>query len=380
MRMENKSGFVAAEILLLTALMATMGIAMLEVRNGTLRDFSGITLGGQAKFYAQSGLQEAKYYVTKIDGNWTGASQERVNSSGANSGSYDYTVSKNGINYSVVANGYVPNRTAKNAVKRTLNGNFSYFYIAVGSVVLDPSASGAISASGNAIYKIYGGKLYINSVASTAGSASGNATIDASEIDVVGSTSGNFIGTVKSGLSAVPDPLLNLPIPDSAGLIQQSASVLNVTDTRTLNPGVYVGGISCSANAVVTLNPGIYYMKTGASGKGFTVSGNATITGNGVMIFNEGIDSSEVIHLSGNGSITLTPPTSGVYKSIMFFQSRTSTNAMTLSGNSQTKIRGNIYLKGGTLSVSGNGSNAGSLHVANRITVSGNGTVSLNNF
>ena len=50
-----------------------------------------------------------------------------------------------------------------------------------------------------------------------------------------------------------------------------------------MSPGVYEGGISISGPAVVTLLPGIYYMKGG----GFTFGGQGALTGLGVA-FSEG--------------------------------------------------------------------------------------------
>ena len=207
----------------------------------------------------------------------------------------------------------------------------------------------------------------------------------APEFDLGGSNlslSGNatVTGTKKFSQSPVADPLALLAVPDSTTMTVRSASAMSISGTTTLNPGVYVGGISMSGNAVVTMNPGVYYMKTGASGKGFTVSGNATVTGNQVTIYNEAVNSAEVFSISGNGAVTLTPPTTGTYTSILYFQSRTSARAASITGNGQLKMSGDLYLKGATLNISGNGSNIGSLNVANKLVVSGNGNISVNNF
>ena len=47
----------------------------------------------------------------------------------------------------------------------------------------------------------------------------------------------------------------------------------------------------------VTLNPGVYYMQGG----GFSWSGQGTLLGAGVMIYNAPTSNSDVVKLSGSG-------------------------------------------------------------------------------
>ena len=80
------------------------------------------------------------------------------------------------------------------------------------------------------------------------------------------------------------------------------------------------------------MNSGIYIIEGG----GFTVSGNASVTGSGVMIVNAGSKYPTTggtygsITLSGNGSYNLSPPTSGTYAGIVIFQTRDNTKALTV--------------------------------------------------
>jgi hypothetical protein len=70
-----------------------------------------------------------------------------------------------------------------------------------------------------------------------------------------------------------------------------------------------------------------------------TVTGNASISGTGVMIYNAGSNypgnggTFGGITLSGNGTFNLSAPTSGTYAGILIFQSRQNTRALSLSGN-----------------------------------------------
>ena len=84
---------------------------------------------------------------------------------------------------------------------------------------------------------------------------------------------------------------------------------LSGNSQATINPGIY-SQITVSGNASLTLNPGIYIIEGG----GFTVTGNASVSGSGVMIYNAGSNYPSSggnfggITLSGNGTFNLTRP------------------------------------------------------------------------
>src|SRR5205823_8798448 len=93
-----------------------------------------------------------------------------------------------------------------------------------------------------------------------------------------------------------------------------------------LSPGLYIGGITISGQAHVTLLPGLYYIKGG----GFTVSGQATLTdlGKGVLIYNDAASAADAISFTGGGRVQLSPITGGIYQGITLFQSRSATAAI----------------------------------------------------
>ena len=173
------------------------------------------------------------------------------------------------------------------------DGNFLTSYGTAGTVtigqtifVLDPSAGGALSLSGNASINIAGG-VYVDSSSSTALSASGNASIKASVIDVHGGVqkSGNasFSPAPVTGAASVADPLASLPQPSTSGLTNYGSESLSGNSSATIKPGIY-SAISVSGNASLTLSSGTYIIEGG----GFSVSGNASVSGSGVMIVNAG--------------------------------------------------------------------------------------------
>jgi hypothetical protein len=194
---------------------------------------------------------------------------------------------------------------------RAVARGISQAYTNAGLLVLDPSAQGALTLTGGASLTS-NAPVIVDSHSTKAIVGSSTAGVTAPEIDITGNYSlsgqASLNGTVITGKTPTPDPLANLPTPDPTSMTSQSSSGLSISGaTMTLSPGVYTGGISLSGGAAVTLKPGIYYIKGG----GFKMSGSSSLTGTGVMIYNDPASSSDAISLSGSGALSLTPPTSG---------------------------------------------------------------------
>jgi hypothetical protein len=239
-------------------------------------------------------------------------------------------------------------------------------------IVLDPAVAGALSLSGSASI-IEPGNVWVDSDASAL-QASGNASLSASSIQVVGgvSRSGNasFNPTPVTGVAALSDPLAGLAAP-SGGTAQGSVNLTH--GSLTINPGIY-SSIRVSGSGSLTLNPGIYVLVGG----GLTVTGNASITGSGVLLYNAGSNYPNGggnfggIALSGNGSVTLSAATTGAYAGIVLFQARANTRALSLGGSAVLGLTGVIYAPSAQVLVSGNAQLNASL-VVDRLTLSGNG-------
>ena len=242
-------------------------------------------------------------------------------------------------------------------------------------IVLDPSAGGALSLSGNASINLPG-RVYVDSSSSSALSASGNAEIKATVIDVHGGVqkSGNasFSPAPITLAATTPDPHAALASPSTSGLTNYGSESLSGNSSATIEPGIY-SQISASGNGTLTFDSGLYIIEGG----GLTVSGNASVTDFGVTIFNAGNKYSTTggtygsISLSGNGSYNLSPPTSGTYAGVVIFQSRDNTKVLTLSGNA-SGMTGTIYAPAAELTESGNAQVNVSLDV-DLLSISGNG-------
>jgi hypothetical protein len=359
-------------------------------------------------------LGSTTVYTTSdtVSGNNTYSASYTLPSTGLVAGTYTWSASYGGDNNNNTA--HDQGGTAEQTVVSPAAGSPAYSqYI----VVLDPTAGGALTISGNAAINI--SAVYVDSSSTTALSASGNALVKGSTISVYGgiSESGNAAiqasaaGTLlvndlpirssgsataspapMNGAPLISDPLAGLPVPENTintpgytpGLVSHGpVNVSGNSSPPPIAPGIY-SQINVSGNASLTLQPGVYII----TGGGFNVSGNASVTGTGVMIYNtastysysSGTDGAGAAYggfnLSGKGTINLTPPSTGTYAGILMFQDRNNAMALNFSGNSMTGITGTIYAKTAQLNESGTaqmGSNTNPISlVVDTLTISGN--------
>jgi hypothetical protein len=254
-----------------------------------------------------------------------------------------------------------------------------------GIIVLDPTSSGALTDNGGGA-GITTGKVIVNSNSPSGAIVTGGGALTTPEFDLSGtpgwSTSGGgtFNGPILSGQTPTPDPLAYLPEPDPSTLTVQSNKTVKLQNSGSLSlqPGIYTGGINVTGGNL-TLAPGIYYMDTG----GFSFSGTGNLTAEGVMIVNAPSSKSinpDAISITGNGVIDISPMTTGIYKGISLWQTRTSTNTISVSGGGAgSTITGTFYAQHGTLKVSGgNGVGVGSQYISYDLDITGSSAMTVN--
>jgi hypothetical protein len=196
-------------------------------------------------------------------------------------------------------------------------------------LITDPSGSKSFYVTSGKL-SMATAPIQVNSTSTTSAVVDG-ATGSAADatVDAVGGSSGTFSPAVKGGGSPVADPLATLPTPSTSGLTTYTQSTYTPTGgTVTLNPGYYPNGLYVSSGNVV-MNPGLYYIENG----NFWINTPGTVTGNGVTIYHNGTNSTAQLQSSyglnvgiclcpQDGSYTFTPPSTGAYAGISFFQSR----------------------------------------------------------
>jgi hypothetical protein len=251
-----------------------------------------------------------------------------------------------------------------------------------GIIILDPTSSGSLTANGGGAAATTG-KVIVDSNSPTAAIVTGGGSLTAPEFDLTGipgwntSGGGAFNGPILSGQVPTPDPLAYLPEPDPSTMTVQSHKTVKLQNqgSLSLQPGVYTGGINVTGGNL-TLAPGIYYM----DGGGFGFSGTGNLTATGVMIVNAPSSNSDVISITGTGVIDLSPMTTGIYTGISLWQTRSSTNTLTLSGGGAgSNLTGTFYTQHGTLKVSGgNGLGVGSQYISYDLVIAGGAGLGVN--
>jgi prepilin-type N-terminal cleavage/methylation domain-containing protein len=176
--------------------------------------------------------------------------------------------------------------------------------ITAGILLLEPTAQNALNITGNGTLTI-GSSAFVqlNTSNPYGANIAANGVLSAPTMYAYGSPgkrvsgNGSFNTTTYPNIIPSADPYGSLAVPATTTPVITTASYTG-NSTATLSPGTYQGGIKAAVNAAITLLPGTYYIKTG----GLSISGNASITGNGVTIYTTG---GGVITLSGNGRINL---------------------------------------------------------------------------
>jgi len=241
-----------------------------------------------------------------------------------------------------------------------------------GLLVLNPSAYGALSMTGNSHIEIPAKIVYVNSSSCRAVRTTGTAILDATSLYVVGSASfggqSECTGTVVTGAPGTYDPLGSTVFPvenesDSFQFYEPDGS-----GQVTLSPGHYPYGIQITGNTEVVFSPGVFVI----GGNGLVVTSGA-VSGEGVCLV---VNSGEV-RLAGSSSMVLTPPEDGAMAGIVLAQPAWNSSPMHLAGGSEFSLTGTIYAPSAELTMVGNstiqgeGPQMGDLVIADMVDLRG---------
>ncbi|MDP9053488.1 MAG: pilus assembly protein TadG-related protein [Acidobacteriota bacterium] len=224
---------------------------------------------------------------------------------------------------------------------------------------LDPSAQNAFQVTNGATVNLGGCAVAINSTDSDAATISGNSTLTATAVDVVGGAVINGGSTVTpspvTGGPPVADPFVSVPAPAIGGC--NFVNFSKGSGSWPLIPGVYCGGLSLHNGAIATFQQGVYIIKDGPLSFAFSTSTN---TGSGVTFYLTGTNATYgSVTVSNGASVTLSASSSGPYMGLLFYQDRSITSAVnaTFNGGSSMQLTGSLYFPTTSVSFS-NGSAA----------------------
>ncbi len=217
---------------------------------------------------------------------------------------------------------------------------------------------------GGVVVTMTGCGMAVNAAGSQALTLQSGGTLNAPLVSIVGQLNNVWstvnVTSLKTGQSAISDPYANVSMPSSAGC-DHDGFWANPSQL-TLSPGTYCNGMSFGGGYAWTLQPGVYYIKSGQ----FNVAGGASVTGTGVIIVLTTNDGSSYATFSiTNGiDLTLSAPTTDQYGTgtagILFFGDRNAppSNTNVLSGFTTANLQGAIYLPTQTMQY---GSSAGTI-------------------
>jgi hypothetical protein len=233
-------------------------------------------------------------------------------------------------------------------------------------LALDKSSTQTgLKDSGNTTLNMQNCSLYVNSSdMANALWLNGNVTVNAYSTHVVGALQSNggatlndSMGTYQKMGTALPDPYANVQVPNfsgcdagtSGGSVGAGLQINNGTSSSPiqLQPGVYCGGLDVEGGNV-NLAPGVYYMNGGSgtgNNGGFTVNGNATLTGDGVTIILTGTSGHyATAQVNGTATVTLNATQPPALGGLAIFQDRNAPTYKSNDNTTQNKLNGTANL------------------------------------
>ncbi len=220
-------------------------------------------------------------------------------------------------------------------------------------ILLDPGVSGAFTIS-NSTSLTTTGNIQVNSSNSSAAIDTNGASLTTPSLAIVGGFYVNNPGQINAGsvstsAPGMKDPLSAIMAPDPSSMTSQPQSSITNTKGLTLQPGVFNNGLHLSSGSSVVLSPGIYYMKGG----GFTVDGSSSVSGSGVTIYvdNSAGSTNSGFSVTNNSTVQLTPPPTGNYAGLVYFQDPNSSMSISNIGGTGSNVKGTIYAAGGSYNV-----------------------------
>jgi hypothetical protein len=264
----------------------------------------------------------------------------------------------------------------------------------IGILILDPTGAQALYVGGGSIGSVPKADVVVNSTSLSAAYGEGStARLTARSFQVTGraSQAGQLVGPMQTGVPPTPDPFRHLPPPDPSTMVARTKTLATKVDKGFgyidyyLKPGVYDGGLSFDGKSSVFMEPGVYYMRGNTAGGGFKFLGNVStrLQADGVMIYNDRGTNTQTdparadypnVSLSGQASVNWTPPTTGIYNGMSFFQARGQSITTSIGGGGALTIRGALYSADGQVDIIGSGTSyIGDMFVVYRLLMKGNG-------
>lgn len=215
-------------------------------------------------------------------------------------------------------------------------------------LALEPSEPGAIWLVKSAKMTGNNCSVFSNSTASNGLAVREGAAMTAFNICSAGGVDNNGAMSPEPLIDCpqFDDPLASRPEPTIGTCDYTNTSIVN--ETRTLNPGVYCGGLNIRGTSNVTLNPGVYTIHNGM----LTLSDGATLVGEEASFY---LGPSSWLMFGPNTTVRLRATKSGPLAGLLFFGSRQQSKLLThlITSKNAQELVGTIYLPRNSFVVDG---------------------------
>jgi len=232
------------------------------------------------------------------------------------------------------------------------------------------TVSPGISVTNGAHLTLPGCSITDNAIGGNAFYVSGGASVSASSIAVVGGASLNNGVTVTptpaTGAGALLDPIASFATPPPASSYSSGC----VTDpaihtSQTISPGCYLGLSFPNGSPTVNMNPGLYIIN---GPKPLNVASGTVLNGSGVTFYF--VNGASFVFSNG-ANVTLSAPTSGLYRGLVLYQDPTDTAADSFIGGSTANLNGIIYLPSASFTMSNGNSSLSTDLVVGSLSMTG---------
>jgi Flp pilus assembly protein TadG len=181
-------------------------------------------------------------------------------------------------------------------------------------LLLDPNASQALLVNGGAQIDAPDCEVHTKSNGNPAAVFNAGTDLDTKRICIESGSiidNGGSHPNLETSCATASDPFAGaLPVP-SVGACNHNNAVFSGAAV-SISPGVYCGWTNFNAGVNVNLQPGLYIIKNG----GWNANGG-NWTGTGVTFY---FDDTSMLQFNSGVKAVLTPPDSGAYEGIMFFE------------------------------------------------------------
>lgn len=202
--------------------------------------------------------------------------------------------------------------------------------------------------------------LHINSSNSKAAEINSRSHVATTANYVVGDVYTNSSSSMTPSAikdEAAPDPFAGKPLPASVNTTGCDYVDYEINSgSATLQPGRYCG-LKVNSGATVTLNPGVYMIRTST---GLDINSNSHVSGAGVSLY---FADDAPLMVNSGASLSIQAPRTGETAGIAIFQTPSADGAeIIMNSDSNGMIEGLVYAPGSLVTFNSDSTSSGPVH------------------